>query len=320
MWDLGSASLLHTLNSQVGQCEPEINTPFAFSRSGKIIACGFAVGTVEIWDAVSGAALQTLKGFGHRVVGIALSLNEQYLASCDSLGTVQVWYLPTGSLSRTLFQHNDERYDGAAAFSPTGQRLSTGNKSGDVKVWDVAFSSPVSQKLQGHDDGIRCLVFSSDGQKLASLCKRSIVCLWDVATASLRKLFSVLHHSSISPVKWVAFSVNGVKLVSLNQDSISDTWDTESGQRLEQKDRPLIDLHAAAVYPSYGLNFIDRWITVNEKRLIRVPPDRQVSAWATYGTKIAIGSFLGAMTLLDLDLELMSSSINQPHNAKEQVV
>ena len=320
LWDLGTTSLLHTLNSQVGQYDTEINTPLAFSRSGKIIACGFAVGTVEIWDAVSGAALQTLKGFGHRVIGIALSLNEKYLASCDSLGTVQVWYVPTGSLSRTLFQLNDKRYDSAAAFSLTGQRFSSGNNFGDVKVWEIAFSSPLSQKLQGHDDGIQNLVFSSDGQKLASLCNSSIVCLWDVATGSPRKLFSKArvfwYNSCISSV---AFSADGTKLVSLESKNIFDIWDIRHEQLLNWKNPSLIELHAATANSPYGLSLIDRWITVNQKRIIRVPPNRHGSAFATYGTKVAIGSSSGAVTLLDLDLELMESSIASPPTFQQDI-
>ena len=44
------------------------------------------------------------------------------------------------------------------------------------------------------------------------------------------------------------------------------------------------------------------------------PPARQGSAFATHGSKIAIGSFSGDVIVLDLDLELTESSIAWPPN------
>lgn len=271
--------------------------------------------TVEIRDAESGAALQTLRDLASPLIEIAFMLNEHHLASLDDRGTVQVWNVPSRSLLRTF--HLDRKvYGDLVAFSPIGQRLASGIWNGNVKVWDTALSSPLSQNLQGSNSNTSMLVFSPNGQTLASLSIDSSIRLWDLATGSLRKRFIAIKYNNS-----IAFSVDVVKLISLNkQQHILDIWDTESGQSLKGEDRSLIDLADATTRPSYGVGFIDQWVTVNQQRLIRVTPDRRKFSFSTYGTKIAIGSYLGVMTLLDVDLELMRSSIPCPPIAERQPV
>ena len=313
LWDLGSTSLLHTLKSNFEQFKLEMSTPLAFSRSGKTVACRVDAHKIEIWDAESGAALQTLWGSHYDFAGIAFLFNEQHLVSWNDIGIVQLWNVTTGSRLRT-FQLDTKEYRSEVGFSPFGQRLASGSRDGNVKIWDAAFKPTLSQKLQGHNSSISVLVFSPDGQKLASLSIYSIIYLWDVATGSLRRTFSCSNRTTS-----VLFSVDGVKLVCLKRKDILDVWNTESGQVLKREDRSLIDLHAPTANLPYGLSLIDRWITVNEKRLIRVPPDRQGSAFATYGTKVAIGSHSGVVTLLDLNLELMESSIASPPSFQQDI-
>ncbi|KAM0802098.1 hypothetical protein BDR22DRAFT_961777 [Usnea florida] len=318
LWDLDSASLVQTIRNRLWQ-HKWFNTsiPLAFSQDGKIIACSDSYHTVGIWDAESGAALQTL-GCRLHVKGVAFLPNEQHLACLGYDGTVQVWNVPDGSLLRTF--RLDHKVVGLhlVAFSPTDQKLASSVPfDHNVNVWDIAFNSPLSQKLQSHDEGIQQMVFSPNGQKLASLSINSEVCLWDVAAGILRKRFA---GSSFLWDNSLAFSPDGGKLVTSKNNRILDCWDTEFGQWLRRDDRSSVNLRAATTIPSYGVSLKDQWVTVNQQRLIRVPPDRRSMSFFEYGTKIAIGSFSGVMTLLDLNLELMQSSIPCPPIAERQVL
>lgn len=228
---------------------------------------------------------------------------------------LQVWNVPNGSLLRTFHLDHKVYGDLAVAFSPIGQRLASCVAFDcNVKIWDTAFNSPLSQKLQGHDRAICGMTFSPNGQKLASISIKSEVCLWDVVTGSLRKRFIASRYNNS-----IAFSVDGVKLVSLNKQHILDIWDTESGQSLKWEDLSLIDLPATTTIPLYGVGFIDQWVTMNQQRLTRVPPDRREISFSIYRTKIPIGSYSSVMTLLDLDLELMQSSIPCPPIAERRL-
>ena len=320
IWDLSSASLLPSVKLDPLRYRPWVSSlssfifvrSLAFSRNGQSLAC--ARFGVEIWDAESGSMRQMLETW-IGITGLAFLLNEEHLACWDRDGTVQVWDVPTGTLLRT-FQGKIKRLGPYSAFSPIGERLAFGSADGNVQLWDTAFKSPPSQRYQGHLDRISTLAFSPDGQKLASLSmgrprnllyEGILIGLWDVATGSLRRMFSCSNRATS-----VVFSIDGVELVSSRKRYILDIWNTESGQLLKQEDRSLIDLLITTANPSYKINIIDRWITVNEQRLICVPPDRRVSTFATYGTKVAIGSFSGVVTLLNLDLELIYSSKASP--------
>ena len=327
IWDLSSASLMPSVILDPLRYKPWLSSlswnisdfqyldrwwviTMAFSRNGQSLARR-GRNEVEVWDAESGRMRQTLKTRSS-IQGLAFLLNGEHLASWQYDGNVQVWDVPTGSLLRT-FQGKIDEHSGTSAFSPVGQRLAIGSADGNVQLWDTAFKSPLSQRYQGHLDSILLLVFSPDGQKLASLSTRKsqirwslgfLICLWDVTTRSLRKTFR-----SYRDITSVVFSADGVKLVTLEKNHIVDVWDAESGLSLERENYSLIDLHSTTADPSYGLDIIDHWITVHEKKLIRVPPDRHGSAFATYGTKVAIGSYSGVVTILRLGLELMESSI-----------
>ena len=327
LWDLDSDSLLQTI--RIGPSQRKFyslrSIPLAFSRDGKIIACGSGFNTIGIWDAESGAALQTLSHFSiFDFKGISFLPNEQHLAFWDYNGNVQVWNVPDGSLLRTFCLEFRTYGDHPVAFSPTGQNLASSPiLSGTVQVWDIAFNSPPSQKLQGHKGFIIEMVLSPDGQKLASLSSGFEICLWDVATGSLRKRFiasgydDLISCDSIS----IAFSVDGVKLLTLkSQKNILDVWDTESGQSLKLEHGSLINLHDTTKIPVYGVSLIDQWVTLNQQRLIRVPPGRHGSELAISGTKVAIGAHSGVVTLLDLDLELMESSIAWPPAFKQEIL
>ena len=113
----------------------------AYSPDGKFIVGASGIygsgmygngnGEVLIWDANSGADVQTLGGFPHCVYGIAVSRDSTRLASASGflssnkgVGLVKIWDLPTGS---ELVSLND--FIGCVhnvAFSADGKRLAVG--------------------------------------------------------------------------------------------------------------------------------------------------------------------------------------------------
>jgi WD40 repeat protein len=55
----------------------------AFSPDGKQVASGLVDHTVQLWDAATGAPLQTLKGHPRLVSSVAFSLNSKLLPILD---------------------------------------------------------------------------------------------------------------------------------------------------------------------------------------------------------------------------------------------
>ena len=312
IWDLGFGRI-YTLQIYPQDKHFRLTSPLTFSPNGQLIACGFGF-QVEIWDAESRMLLQTLD-IGHHFAkgykGIAFLLYEQHIASWNADGTVGMWNIPSGSLLRT-FKRDEKEGGDFTSFSPNGQRLASvshNNFSGHkIKIWDATFESPLSQELQGHDDFIKTLVFSPYGQKLASLsCHRrshnSTIRLWNVATGSL--LETTKHPKYVTSVLFLA---DGAELPPVDGEYI---WNAKCGVRLRIVTNAPGWMHDRIHYDAnqpYGLDVSSRWVTINHKRVIWLPKARQASILASYGTKVAIGSVSGVVTILKMDPELIETS------------
>jgi WD40 repeat protein len=105
----------------------------AFSREGKTLASGSDDSTVKLWDAASGAVLQTLKGHSGSVRSVAFSPDGKTLAL-------------------------------EPAFSRDGKTLASGSDDSTVKLWDAA-SGAVLQTLKV-GGVVHSLSFSVDGTSL----------------------------------------------------------------------------------------------------------------------------------------------------------
>jgi WD40 repeat protein len=73
----------------------------AFSPDGKLLASASENRTIKVWDAGSGAALQTLEGHSGSVSAVAFSLDSKLLASASNDGTVELWDAGSGARARS---------------------------------------------------------------------------------------------------------------------------------------------------------------------------------------------------------------------------
>jgi WD40 repeat protein len=80
----------------------------AFLLDSKLVALGLGDKTVRLWDAVTGAALQTLKGYSSSVSLIAFLLDGKLVASASVYDkTVKLWDAGTRAALQTLKGHLD---------------------------------------------------------------------------------------------------------------------------------------------------------------------------------------------------------------------
>jgi WD40 repeat protein len=79
--------------------------------------------TVRLWDAVTGALLQTLEGHSSWVNLVAFSPDGKQVVSGSGDNTVRLWDAATGALLQTLEGHSS--WVTLIAFSPDGKLLPT---------------------------------------------------------------------------------------------------------------------------------------------------------------------------------------------------
>jgi WD40 repeat protein len=72
----------------------------SFQHDGKQVVSGSGDGTVRLWDAATGAALQTLEGHTDWVTSVAFSPDGKQVVSGSGDRTVRLWDAATGAALR----------------------------------------------------------------------------------------------------------------------------------------------------------------------------------------------------------------------------
>jgi WD40 repeat protein len=95
----------------------------AFSPDGKQVVSGSRDKTVRLWDATTGAALQTLEGYSDLVNSVAFSPDSKQVVSGSYNKTVRLWDATTGAALQTLKGQSSAA--SSVAFSLDGKAINT---------------------------------------------------------------------------------------------------------------------------------------------------------------------------------------------------
>ena len=158
--------------------------------------------------------VNTLEGHGSRVTSVSLSPDGTTLSSASSDGTVRLWDVETGAVTRTF-----EESASSVAFSPDGTTLATGTSRGSIRIREVTTGATLAT-LEGHTGPVTSLSFSRDGTWLASGSDDHTVRVWHAATAAP----AARMEGHTSPVTSVSFSPDGTLLASGSEDKTILVW------------------------------------------------------------------------------------------------
>ncbi len=164
---------------------------------------------------------------GHNggVPALALSPNQQTLATASFDTSAKLFDLPSGLLNHTLEGHSIAAL--AVAFSPDGLQAATGGYDGLVMLWN-AQTGVRTNILAGHTDAVFDVAFSPDGTMLASASADGTIVLWNAATGA--QIGVLAGHTGW--VYSVTFSPDGAMLASGGGDGTIRTWRTSDGAHL----------------------------------------------------------------------------------------
>jgi WD40 repeat protein len=107
----------------------------AFSPDGTQIVSGSGDKTLRLWDAVSRAHLNTLKGHYDSVCSVAFSPDGTQIVSGSSDGTLRLWDAVSGAHLNTL-EIQSYSVD-AVAFSPDGTQIMSRSNNQTLELWDT---------------------------------------------------------------------------------------------------------------------------------------------------------------------------------------
>jgi WD40 repeat protein len=98
--------------------------------------------SIRRWDLASGEPLGEVLFHSGVLTMLALSRDDEVLASASTDGTVRIWQLSTGAVPLTLTGHT--KGVSGLAFGPSGDRLFTSGLDGTVRIYALNIDDLIS--------------------------------------------------------------------------------------------------------------------------------------------------------------------------------
>ena len=242
------------------------------------MASGSADDTVRLWDAGTGAPLQTLEGHSGLVSSVSFSPDGKLMASGSNDSTVRLWDAGTGAPLQTLNGHLN--LVSSVAFSPDGKLVASGSRDNTVRLWDAGTGAPL-QMLEGHSSKVSSVAFSPDGKLVASGSSDNTVRLWDASTgAPLQTLKLGITTRTLS------FSTSGQYLKTyrgvLHVSSLELSSDSLERVR--------------------ALYVLNDWVIEEGESILWLPRDYRATCVAVWNGMVVLGHSSGGISFLEFKL------------------
>jgi len=181
-------------------------------------------GEIRQWEVSSGKLVKVFEGHLDALYAVAVSPNDQVLASGGYDQQIILWDIATGKQIRMLKGHNGCVYD--LDYRRDGKILASASADRTVKLWDVA-SGERRDTLSQSVKEIYCVAFSPDGKRLAAGGVDNRIRVWEVSERAAETtnplLYSQFGHEGA--ILNLAFTPDGKSLLSSADDRTVKLWD-----------------------------------------------------------------------------------------------
>lgn len=234
-------------------------TGAAFAPNGKQFVTSGGDKTVQIWDIVSGAIVQSFSGHENQVWSPNYSRDGLRLVAAGYDKTAKIWDVKTGNTIRTLKGHSE--FLSSASFSPDGQKVVTGSYDQTAKIWDLRDGTTL-HTLQ-HSEMVGEATFSPNGEFVLTACGDKTANIWDAKTGTL--FFSLKGHTDA--VRQARFNGDGTRIVTGSDDNSAIIWDVKKRTALT-----ILKGHTSSITSV-------AW-SPDETRIITASHDRSAKIWS----------------------------------------
>jgi WD40 repeat protein len=155
-----------------------LGSPFAVSPDLKTAVHVDGVNSIVAVNLESGDELWRYNSPAGFAQAMAISPDGKRLETSFGIadGTIQIWNLETGDLSREIVGH--QAWVSTLKFWPDGKTLVSASADQTIRIWDMERFEQI-RILQGHTLEVWSLDLTSDGSRLVSGSKNGEVLVWD---------------------------------------------------------------------------------------------------------------------------------------------
>ena len=201
----------------------------AWSHSGEFLALGDWNGTTKLINPKTSKILRFLTAHGDVVNSVAISPDDNVIATACVDGTLTVGEA-TGKELNTFILGNDRFM--SVAIAPHGSILAAGAASGYAYIYDFskhadpmrlsAYPAPV----MGREHRVETVAYSPNGSSLVTGCQNTLR-VWDPATGQMLREWIVRP----GKINYAIFSPDGGTLATIDDTGTLTLWDPETGKQ-----------------------------------------------------------------------------------------
>ena len=225
LYDAASQELAAVLPYEEGFVES-----LMFSQAGTLLVAGAGrpgrMGHAVAWDIRDGRRLMEVGREFDSAMSADITPNHSLIAIGSTSRRLRVFRTGDGEMEYELDDHTE--WVMSVAFSPDGILLASGDRNGNVFVYEAANGGEFHKIGNVHEGGVTDLAWRGDSNVLASAGADGRVRLW--AMANGREIRNIDAHGG--GVLSVDFSHDG-HVVSSGRDNLVKIWNAE-GQALKQ--------------------------------------------------------------------------------------
>jgi WD40 repeat protein/serine/threonine protein kinase len=226
------------------------------------LATGAGDNSVRIWDMTAGTQQAVLSPTG-RIGTLAVSPDGQWIATGSTGTDVKLWNPSTGEPRGDLSGHESEV--SALMFSPTGDRLVSGDGRGHLRVWRKSSDAwEFERELSGHSGAITAIRFTPDGKRLVTASADHSCAQWDLATAAEDRPLVLKHSDYVSSLD---MSPDGTRVLTSCDDGSVRLWRLADAKQLASVKSPGRPFTSVGFSPD------------GSTAILTSPEDKRVSLW-----------------------------------------
>lgn len=219
-----------------------------------MLAAGGDDDGIKLINTIDGSIARVLKGHRGSITGIAFDPNNEYLASVDSVGTIMIWELQSGTTIHTLGNiapNTSSEFStlNAISWSPDGEMLAVSGLKNDVVMYDRDTAEKLFTLRGDHTQPVCFLAWSLNGKYIATSGLDRQVLIWDVV-----KKQDIERQKFDETICCLAWKPHGNALAVIDVMGKYGVWDSVIPSSMKSPTEGVPTLHSKR---SDGLLFFD---------------------------------------------------------------